>query len=103
MTVFAADPSMGLVIGMGLGTVFIGLIAIIIICYLMGAVIRLFESKKPQEQPTARPTAQPTPEPAGADAAENRGELIAVISAVIAEQLGESAEAIRIKSIRRVS
>ena len=35
-----SDPGMGLVIGMGLGTVFIGLICIIAICYAMGAVIK---------------------------------------------------------------
>ena len=101
MTVLAAgNPSMGLVIGMGLGTVFVGLICIIAICYVMGAVIKFFEGRKPAEPPKPE---KPEAEPASPSSIENKGELIAAISAVIAEELGESVEAIRIKSIRRIS
>lgn len=96
MTVLVAnDPGMGLVIGMGLGTVFVGLICIIVICYIMGALIRVFEKPKPQEVPKSEPAAEAP--------IENKGELTAAISAVIAEEMGESVEAIRIKSIRRIS
>lgn len=96
----ASSPAAGLVIGMGLGTVFVGLICIIVICYIMGAVIKLFESKKKPvpEAPKAAP-AEVSEELSSADKAE----LIAVMSAVIAEELGESVEAIRIKSVRKVS
>ena len=95
----ANDPGMGLVIGMGLGTVFVGLICIIVICYIMGAVINAFEKRKPAEEPKPAAAA-----PAAAPAViENKGELIAAISAAIAEELGEDVEAIRIKSIRKVS
>ena len=94
-----SDPGMGLVIGMGLGTVFVGLICIIVICYIMGAIIKLFEKHTPAEEP--KPELQAAP--AESAPIENKGELIAVISAVIAEDLGESVEAIRIKSIRKVS
>ena len=94
-----SDPGMGLVIGMGIGTVFVGLICIIVICYIMGAVIKLFEKRTRAAEPKPEPKAvSAEPEPV-----ENKGELIAVISAVIAEELGESVEAIRIKSIRKVS
>lgn len=95
----AADPGMGLVIGMGLGTVFVGLICIILICYLMGAIINVFGKNKPAEAPKTAPA----PAPAAPAPIENKGELIAVISAAIAEELGEDVEAIRIKSIRKVS
>lgn len=98
MTILAANPGMGLVIGMGLGTVFVGLICIILICYLLGYIIKAVESRRPA--PAATPAA---PAPVASEPIENKAELIAVISAVIAEELGESAEAIRIKSIRRVS
>lgn len=94
-------PSMGLVIAMGLGTVFVGLICIIIICMVMGRIIRLFEKPAPKTAPAVSPEPeQPkeSPEPI-----ENKGELIAVIAAVIAEQMGESVEAVRISSIRRIS
>lgn len=99
MTVLAAaDPNMGLVIGMGLGTVFVGLICIIVICYIMGAVINAFEKRKPAPEVKPAPAVSAAPAPI-----ENKGELIAVISAAIAEELGEDVEAIRIKSIRKVS
>ncbi len=94
-----SDPGMGLVIGMGLGTVFIGLICIIAICYAMGAVIKMLEGKKPVKESEKPPVAEPAE-----NAPEvNKGELIAAISAAIAEELGESVEAIRIRSIRRVN
>ena len=99
MTVLAAaDPSMGLVIGMGIGTVFVGLICIIVICYIMGAIINAFEKRKPAPEVKPAPAVSAAPAPI-----ENKGELIAVISAAIAEELGEDVEAIRIKSIRKVS
>lgn len=102
MTILVAkDPGMGLVIGMGLGTVFVGLICIIAICYLMGFIINAIEKSKPETVSTAAPAA-PAESPSSAPI-ENKGELIAVVSAVIAEELGESVEAIRIKSIRQVS
>lgn len=94
----ASRPAMGLVIGMGLGTVFIGLICIIAICYVMGAIIKAFEPKK-----KAAPAAPETPSASQPAEVENKGELIAAISAAIAEELGESVEAIRITSIRKVS
>ena len=101
MTVLAAnDPGMGLVIGMGLGTVFTGLICIIVICYVMGAIISAVEKRKPVQSAKA---SEPAPQVNAPAPIENKGELVAVISAVIAEELGEDVEAIRIKSIRRVS
>lgn len=102
MTVLAVnDPGRGLVIGMGLGTVFTGLICIIVICYVMGAIINAVEKRKPAKPDEASASA---PQASASNGPiENKGELVAVISAVIAEELGEDVEAIRIKSIRRVS
>ena len=103
MTVLAAttpNPSTGLVVAMGVGTVFVGLICIIVICYVMGAIIKVFEGRKPAVNESPAPQAAQAAAPAPI---ENKGELIAVVSAVIAEELGESVEAIRIKSIRKVS
>lgn len=97
----STSPSMGLVIGMGLGTVFIGLVCIIVICYIMGAVIKLFESRKPIADDSAESKESDLAAPV--DEPKNKGELIAAISCAIAEELGENVEAIRIKSIRRVN
>lgn len=100
MTILVAkDPGMGLVIGMGLGTVFVGLISIILICYILGFIIKTVESRRPAPAPALAAA----PVPAVSEPIGNKEELIAVVSAVIAEELGESAEAIRIKSIRKVS
>ncbi len=99
MAAVPSAPPMGLVIAMGLGTVFVGLICIILICTVMGKIIRLFE------KPTPAPAVRPAPE-ASAPAAESmtdKGELLAVISAVIAEEMGESVEAIRICSVKKIS
>ncbi len=102
-TIMAAEPVTsydGLVIAMGIGMVFIGLICLIVICYLLGAILKAFKGNSAEE-------AAPAPK-ASAPAAvsetpiENRQELIAAISCVIAEELGTSVSAIRIKSIKKI-
>ena len=91
------DPSIALVVGMGLGVVFAGLICIIVLCYLMSAVIKLF--KKGEAKELAAPA---TPVASVQAPIENRQELIAAVSAVIAEELGTDVSAIRIKSIKKI-
>lgn len=92
----AAPVSTGLVIGMGLGIVFLGLICIIAILYLMGMIVRTFESKTPAPIATA-PTAPAVDAPI-----ENKQEFVAAVSAAIAEELGTDVSAIRIKSIKKI-
>lgn len=95
------EPSMALVVGMGLGIVFFGLICIIILCYLMSAVIRALKgngdakASEVKSAPVAAAAPAQTP-------IENRQELIAAVSAVIAEELGTDVSAIRIKSIKKI-
>ena len=95
------DPGMGLVILMGLGTVFFGLICIIAICYISGAIIKAFESKSPAK-PEPENKVHPEPVREISETA-NKGELIAAISAAIVEELGDSVEAFRIVSVKRVN
>ncbi len=83
---------------MGMGVTFVGLICLIFISYLTGAVCRLFGDKH-EEKPAA---AVPAPVPAVNQEIPNRGELIAAISAAVAEELGTDVSAIRILSFRRV-
>ena len=82
------------VVGLGVGTVFIGLICIVILC----KIISLFcgVSQKKTEAPTApaAATAQPV--------IENRQEIIAAVSAAIAEELGTDISAIRILSFKKI-
>ena len=89
------------VIAMGLGIVFVGLICIILLCKILGAVCAIGQQNAPTSQVpavapvAAAPVAAPTP---GA----NRQEVIAAIGAAIAEEAGVEVDAIRIVSIKRV-
>lgn len=80
---------------LGLGIVFIGLIALILIIKVMGAVMRALGKKKttPEPEPEAKAPAT-VPEC-------DRGEIIAAVSAAIATVLGESVSGIRIVSFKK--
>lgn len=100
----AAEPVTsydGLVIAMGLGMVFFGLICLIAICYLLSAVLKLLKGNETEKADSPAPVAS-TPAAAPEAPIENRQELIAAISCVIAEELGTSVSAIRIKSIKKI-
>ncbi len=88
------DYSNLFVVLMGVGTVFVGLICIVLLVTLMGWLCRKFVRKTPASS-VAVPAA-PTRQNA------NGGELLAAISAAIAEELGTDVSAIRITSIKRV-
>lgn len=79
------------VVCMGLGTVFFGLICIILLCYAMSYFVQKINKPKSlsaQEKQNAILSAQ------------EKEELIAAISVAIAEDLGEDVSAIRILSIK---
>ncbi len=99
MFVLASEPSLPLVVGLGLGMVFFGLICIIALCYILGAIIRAFESRRPAPA-AAQPTEQAAP--AQTESITKNGALIAAISAAIAEDMGTDVSAIRIKSIKKL-
>ncbi len=89
----------GNVVMLGIGVVFLGLICIVILCVLMGKVVRLLEGKQ-------APAAEVAPAPVAAPAASeipNRAELVAAISCCIAEDLGTDVSAIRIVSLKKVN
>ena len=77
---------------MGMGTVFFGLICLIVLTTLLGR----FFGRKQQEVPTA---ASPAP---AATPVVNQQELIAAISAAIAEDLGTDITGIRILSVKKL-
>lgn len=87
-----------MVIGLGLGTVFVGLIALILLCYIMSAVCKGF-GKKTVEAATSAPVA--TTLSASAPIA-NKQEVLAACCAVIAEELGTEANNIKVLSFKRV-
>lgn len=85
------------VILLGIGVVFLGLICLIFVCKLMGALVgKAVKREKPQA------TAAASPAPVQAPAViENRGELAAAIAAALAEELGRDVTDLRILSITK--
>ncbi len=84
------------VVCMGIGTVFVGLICIIILCKIIGAICMASEknnSKPVKEAPVTATVAEPI---------QNRQEIVAAVSAVIAEELGKDISAIRILSFKKI-
>ncbi|MBR6917029.1 MAG: OadG family protein [Clostridia bacterium] len=80
------------VTGIGLGTVFVGLICLVGICKLIGLVCeKLPDGKKEKSSADTAP-----------DVIPNRQEFIAAVSAALAEELGEDVTAIRITSVKRI-
>ena len=77
------------VVLMGICTVFIGLICIIAIVSIMGAICRKLV-KPTQAMPAAVPQQGTTPE------------MIAAVAAAIAEDMGTDVSAIRITSIKKI-
>lgn len=78
---------------MGIGTVFFGLICIILLVTLMSFVCRKTEQKT---------TLAPVSAPAGVPKVGIGPELIAAVSAAIAEEMGTDISAIRIISMKQI-
>jgi len=89
-----AEYPIWLVVVMGMGIVFVGLICIIALSSVMSGIIRATEKKKKKADVPAAPEINVS--------SEEKGRIVAAISCAIAEELGASAEAIRITSIKRV-
>lgn len=85
------EPSMAFVCAMGIGTVFIGLISLVIICSVIGLFCRGNKKQKISE-----------PVATNDEIIENKQELIAAISAAVAEELGTDVSAIRITSFKKM-
>lgn len=84
------------VICLGVGTVFVGLIAIIIICKIMSALCgsgRADKSEKKESAPAAS---------AVSAVIENRQEIIAAVTAAAAEEMGADVSAIRVLSFKKL-
>ena len=80
---------------LGLGIVFIGLIALILIIKVMGGIMNAVNAKRAKNMP------EPTPETKAPEPEGDRGEIIAAVSAAIATVLGESVSGIRIVSFKK--
>ena len=85
--------------GLGFLIVFIGLVCLIAIVTVLGAICqRLLSDNKPKKAPAASaPVAAPAPA-----AIENRDELVVAFSAAVAEELGTDVSAIRVVSLKEI-
>lgn len=80
---------------MGIGTVFVGLICIILLVTVMSLICRKTEGKPASAPAVAAPKS-------AAPSSGMRPELVAAIAAAIAEDMGADVSAIRIKSIKQL-
>lgn len=81
------------VVVMGIGTVFFGLICIVVLSYLMSAICRKTEKSTESAASVA---------PVATESIPNRQAMIAAISAAIAEDSGTDLSAIRILSVKKI-
>lgn len=98
------EVSNAFVVLMGIGTVFVGLICIVILCLIIGLFCRIGTKK---EDNAARVSGVVV----GADgpaanttdlSADKRREVIAAVSAALAEEMGTDISAIRIHSFKKI-
>ena len=99
----AGELSGAFVVAMGMGTVFIGLICIILLVKLMSLIINGV-AKNEADKPAAPAVPVASAQAAAPVPAEipNRAEFVAAVSAAIAEDLGTDISRIQIISIKRI-
>ncbi len=85
---------------LGLGIVFVGLVALVAIVKLMGLVMSRINGKE-APAPAPRPVAAPETKAAAAPE-PNHGELVAAVSAALATVMGKQVSGIRILSMKKV-
>ena len=83
---------------MGIGTVFFGLVCIIVLTTIMGAVLK--SNAKPAPAPAVAPKAAAPAAPAVNTAKEQ--EILAAVIAAVTEDLGPSASRMQITSINKI-
>ena len=90
----------GLVVLMGLGVVFFGLICIIVVCKCMSFVVgKMEKAPATANAPESKVATQNT---AKTEAIPSRPELAAAVVAAIAEYTGKDISGIRIHSIKKL-
>lgn len=87
------------VVFLGMGTVFVGLICIVLLCMLMSAIVRKLEGVEAGAKASAEAAA--TPSTAAAPIADRQA-IIAASCALIAEELGKDVENIKVVSFRKM-
>lgn len=96
------EISIAFVCALGIGTVFIGLICIVLLCKVISLICGETSSTKEEGVQQPKAVAQTTVNSTAKTANINRGEVVAAISAAIAEELGTAVTGIRIVSIKKI-
>ena len=88
---------------LGIGTVFIGLVCIVILCSLVSFICNnLFAGKKDKVEIKASKVAPAEAPKANAATIPDRKKILAAVCAVIAEENGCEVNAIRVKSFKKI-
>ncbi len=87
-----------MVIVLGMGTVFVGLICIVVLCKIMG----YFFTRGMADTTATAPKAAAPAKAANNAVIENRGEIIAAVTAACAEEMGKDVSAIRVISFKKI-
>ena len=85
------------VCALGIGTVFLGLVCLIVLCKIIGLFCN--KQSKPAQTQAVQKSAPAT---VAAAPIENKQEIIAAVSAAIAEELGTDVSAIKITSFKKL-
>jgi len=84
------------VCAMGIGTVFVGLIALVFICMALSAICKRIDKAAPAPKAALVPSA-----PTASGEIANKGEIVAACCAAIAEELGEDVKNIKVVSFKK--
>ena len=84
------------VCAMGIGTVFVGLIALVFICMALSVICKSFDKAAPAPKAVSKPSA-----PAQSANIANKGEIVAACCAAIAEELGEDVNNIKVVAFKK--
>ena len=98
-TLLASDPNVALVCLLGVGVVFVGLIAIIGIVKLTNLACDFLKLTKPVAPAAPAPTAPATP---ASGPIPNKQEILAAVCAAVAEEEGVDVSAIRVLSFKKL-
>lgn len=98
------EISNAFVVLMGMGTVFVGLICIVILCLVVGLFCRMGNKKENSETRTSDGAVGAVGSAAKETdlSPEKRREVIAAVSAALAEEMGTDISAIRIHSFKKI-
>ena len=96
------EYSVWFVCALGVGTVFLGLVCIVILCSTVSFLCRKALGDSKNDAPAAAPAPVAAAAPAPAAPIANRSKIVAAVSAVIAEELGTDVSAIRVKSFKKI-